>query len=158
MTLISTTTLTGASVTLSSIPTTYKDLKLIIRNYRPATDAAGLYFRFNADATASRHKGIQWSVNTTPQTFSDNYIRIASDSDNTTSQSLIVADIPDYTNTTTWKMVNAYSMNTDPTTTTSFYLYKIIGHYNQTSAITSIELLPDSGNFNAGTALLYGVS
>ena len=48
MTLISTTTLTGASVTLSSIPTTYKDLYLVIRNFKPATDGASFVYRFNA--------------------------------------------------------------------------------------------------------------
>jgi hypothetical protein len=37
-TLISTTTLTGASITLSSIPSTYNTIKLVIRNYKPATD------------------------------------------------------------------------------------------------------------------------
>ena len=39
MTLLSTTTLSGASVTISSIPQTYKNLQLVIQNYKPAVDA-----------------------------------------------------------------------------------------------------------------------
>ena len=45
MTLISTTTLTGASVTLSSIPQTYKNLQLVIRNFKPATDGQQIQMR-----------------------------------------------------------------------------------------------------------------
>ena len=56
MTLISTTTLTGASVTLSSIPQTYNNLRIVIRNFKPATDAEGLRMEFNGDSTANRHR------------------------------------------------------------------------------------------------------
>ena len=160
MTLISTTTLTGASVTLSSIPQTYKNLQLIIRNYKPATDGAGLYFRFNADSTASRHMGKQWSVNTSPQAFAANYAQLMNDTDNTaTTTGLCTVDIPDYTNTSTMKMFVSNAMTTDSTTpATDIGIFKNIGYYNQTTAISSIQLLPDSGNFTSGTALLYGVS
>ena len=49
MTLISTTTLTGSSVTLSSIPGTYKNLQLIVREPKPASDGASFYMRINGD-------------------------------------------------------------------------------------------------------------
>ncbi|CAB4161820.1 hypothetical protein UFOVP794_1, partial [uncultured Caudovirales phage] len=42
MTLLSTTTLTGASVTLSSISGSYNNLQLVIRNFKPATDFANI--------------------------------------------------------------------------------------------------------------------
>jgi len=58
MTLISTTSLTGASVTLSSIPATYKDLKIIIQNYKPATDGATSFgVELNGD-TAARYNTV----------------------------------------------------------------------------------------------------
>ena len=50
MDLLSTTTLTGASVTLSSIPQTYKNLQLVVRNFLPASDAKYLTVRVNADS------------------------------------------------------------------------------------------------------------
>jgi hypothetical protein len=52
MTLINTggTTLTGSSVTISSIPATYIDLYLVIRNPRPASDAVSVNMRVNSDS------------------------------------------------------------------------------------------------------------
>jgi len=55
MTLISTTTLSGASVTLSSIPQTYKSLVMYVRNYQPATNGQLLRFRYNSDSGANRY-------------------------------------------------------------------------------------------------------
>ena len=46
MTLISTTTLSGASITLSSIPQTYNSLYLVVRSFLPATDLRYMFVRF----------------------------------------------------------------------------------------------------------------
>jgi hypothetical protein len=46
MTLISTTTLTGSSILLSSIPQTHKDLQIIIRNFLPASDNIQIRMQF----------------------------------------------------------------------------------------------------------------
>jgi hypothetical protein len=55
MTLISTTTLTGATVTISSIPATYNKLEIYIVNFIPATDGSRIVLRMNSDAGANRH-------------------------------------------------------------------------------------------------------
>ena len=55
MTLISTTSLTGASVTLSSIPSTYNNLQLVIRGYKDNDNGNGAWVRINGDSTANRH-------------------------------------------------------------------------------------------------------
>ena len=156
MTLLSTTTLTGASVTLSSIPGNYTDLRLVIRNFRPATDAATLNMRFNADATASRH-GRDFNVTATAFGATENPITAASD--NGASSSLVAATIYDYANTSTWKIAQIHSaIANNQTTTTSFNSLFNTVFYNQTGAITSLLLIPSSGNFTSGTALLYGVN
>jgi len=149
MTLISTTTLTGASVTLSSIPGTYNNLQLIIQNYQPASDR---YFklRMNSDSTANRHVGGTGAFDSTS-------FYVASNQDSTTSQSLIIINIHNYTNTTTWKFMRAFGVNNNDTTPTNANIENSYGAYNQTGAITSLQLFPDSGNFTSGTALLYGV-
>jgi hypothetical protein len=49
MTLIETLTLSGASVTSSAISGSYQDLRIISRNYKPATDGAALLIRMNSD-------------------------------------------------------------------------------------------------------------
>lgn len=160
MTLLSTTTLSGASVTLSSIPTSYNNLQIIVRNFLPTTDTRSLYIRINGDATANRHAFLSTNSASNAQvvgTFNQADIRISSDQDNAVTQSLVRVNIYDYKNTTTWKMLDFQSIVNDTGTTTSWQLQNGFGYYNQTSAITSLEFLPASGNFTSGTILLYGV-
>lgn len=159
MTLLSTTTLTGASVTLSSIPQTYYSLYLVIRDWLPANDNTEFGFRFNADSTANRHTSVGYGVTqvNTAISFNQTYINTNCGQDNSITNSLINFTIPDYTNTVTWKKCTFEVLNVDPTTTTQLRQCPGIGFYNQTSAVTSLELFPASGNFTSGTALLYGV-
>jgi hypothetical protein len=156
MTLISTTTLTGASVTLSSIPSGYNDLYLVVQNYRPATDNIHLRMRFNSDANADRHNG-----NTTYQQlgagFSSTSFQVTPNNDNTVATNLTTITVPNYLNTSTWKMAFSYSMCVNSTTDTSVIADNFRGVYNQTGAITSLVFFPASGNFTSGTVLLYGV-
>jgi hypothetical protein len=163
MTLINTggTTLTGASVTISSIPSTYQDLRLIIRNFKPATDNAYLYAQINSDATANRYTDTFSSNNDVSggvaRSFNDTGNQISSQQDNTAADGITVVDYIDYTNTTTWRLAYSYSVGNNATTTTSANLRIAINAYNQTVAISSLKLLPSSGNFTSGTAYLYGV-
>lgn len=158
MTLISTTTLSGSTITLSSIPQTYNDLVINIRNYRPVTDGETMRGRFNGDTTASRHNTISTFGGSAATGFTQDYFRIASGSaDNTATTSHYRIHIPDYTNTSAWKYAFIYGLNPDSTTATNFNAALFMPVYNQSSAITSLEIYNSSGNFNAGTVLLYGV-
>lgn len=157
ITLISTTTLTGASVVISSIPATYKNLRLIIRNFLPSATNATINCSFNNDTTASRHQTATGYGGTGTTTFGNTNFQIASASNNTTSQQLAVLDFPDYTNTTTWKNCTYFSITNDPTTSTSFRLLNQMAFYNQTGAISSLLLATNTGTFTSGTAYLYGV-
>jgi hypothetical protein len=156
MVLISTTTLTGASVTLSSIPQTYKNLQLVVRNYKPADDGPELTARFNGDSgTRYRTLSVNQSTNaeflSTSMTFSEQ-------NDNSVATDLVIIDIYDYTNAVTWKTAAGHAFNNNPTTSTNFNYGGFNFFYNQIDAITSIRLAPSAGNFTSGTALLYGVS
>jgi hypothetical protein len=157
MTLISTTTLTGASITLSSIPQTYNSLVMVIRNFLPATDTALLRLRFNADSTANRHYTQETFGNTGGIAFNSTFIATTADNDNGVGSGLTYITFPDYTNATTWKQCFINSLGVDPTTTTSLRNFNAMGNYNQTAAISSFSLLPNVGNFTSGTVLLYGV-
>jgi hypothetical protein len=155
MTLINTggTTLTGASVTISSLPAIYNDLQIVVRNFKPASDQA-LMLRFNGDS-ANRYDYVD--VNGTGN-FSAAQIVISYSNDNGTAEGLSVIDVPDYANTTTWKTLSANSWENDPTTPTNYRFTNRFGAYNQTGAISSITLLPSGGvNFTSGTAFVYGV-
>jgi hypothetical protein len=156
MTLISTTTLTGASITLSSIPQTYNDLQLIIQNYKPAFDGGNLAMRFNADAGANRHVTV--SAITGSGSFGSTRVTLSSANDNSVATGLTVTNIPNYTNTATWKFCNSFSIGVNSTTTTNYEFITINGGlYNQITAISSLELFDPNGNMTSGTVLLYGV-
>lgn len=157
MTLISTTTLSGASISLDSIPQTYVDLKVVVLNFRPSTDGAYTRYRFNNDSTASRYYNSGSYHVSTATAFNANAGDFGDSTDNTTSQSLGEIYIPNYANTSTWKYAITSSINTNEVTTTSFKFTRWWTTYNQTSAISSIQIFPDAGNFSAGTVLLYGV-
>ena len=158
MTLINSggTTLTGASVTISSIPATYKDLQLIVRAFKPASDSRDLRMRFNGDS-ATRYAFRNTNA-TSGTAFGATEIDLSDANDDTVATGLMVITIYDYANTTTWKMSTVQSLTTDSTTTTSFRYQFGAGFYNQTDAINSITLLEGSGgNLTSGTAFLYGV-
>lgn len=156
MTLLSTTTLTGASVSLTSIPTGYTDLRMIIRNFRPNGLNARLNIQFNGD-TATRYADTDLTNPTENSTWSGSSAVISSRSINAASNSLINVQIFDYTNTETWKMGTSDSITNNGTTSTNWNYSRRAFFYNQNSAISSIRLLPNSGDFTSGTVLLYGV-
>ena len=161
MTLISTTSLaSGSSVTINSIPGTYKELRLIIRNFFPSMNGTNLRMRFNGDANA-RYAQVQGFTNL--GNASSTSMNIAGGSltqiGNTSgqNQTLIAVNIPDYANTVTAKMHDSTFFGNSGTSG-GWVGTLTLGGFNQTGAITSIDLLPDQGNFAGGSALLYGVN
>ena len=156
MTLLASGTLSGASLDLTSISGSYQDLRLVIRNLLPATDATKLRLRFNNDSTANRY---QWNSVANGIAFDVSYIELQSYGiDNATSQGINIIDIPDYANSTTWKFCVSNNFNNNSTTSTNVNidsLYK--GIYNQTAAITQLNLYMSSGNFTSGNYYLYGI-
>jgi hypothetical protein len=156
MTLLETLTLSGASVTSSTIPGTYKNLQVIVRNFKPATDNTDLSMRFNSDS-GTRYRSVFTGAGN--QTFNGTDIGLNNNADNSVSQSLSIANIYDYANTTTWKFAFVNRITTDGEFNTSnVNLYNFFCAYNQTSAITTLQFLPSSGNFTSGSVLIYGVS
>jgi hypothetical protein len=148
------TTLTGASITISSIPATYLNLQLVIENYVPATDNAPIHMRFNSDS-GTRYASEKYVYNDN-ETFNNTVIQICQGNDNSVSGGLSITDIFDYA-ATTRKMVECRAITTNSTTTTNFNFAWYYGFFNQTAAITSITLQPTGSGFTSGTAYLYGV-
>jgi hypothetical protein len=158
MTLINTggTTLSGATTSISSIPTTYKNLQLIIRNFKPANDGADLLMRLNGVTTNNILYHLSNRANN--QTFGDPFVKLVEAADNTTAEGLIQMDFYDYANTTAWKNGWGMCSNNNSTTATNFN-YQMTGWVsNQTAAITELTFFCGSGNMTSGTAYLYGVS
>jgi hypothetical protein len=148
--------LTGSSVTLSSIAGTYRDLKLVIFNYRPTTTDLKLMMRFNGATSGYRATP---GTYTGSVTFADTEMFISTTADGgASSQALIVVDIPEYANTTAWKIMTYQSLVNNETTNTNGAWEQNAGLYKSTSAISSITLLPQAGGtFTTGDYVLYGV-
>jgi hypothetical protein len=158
MTLLSTTTLSGASTSISSISGSYNSLVGYIRLFLPASDGGGMFMRFNSDSN-NRYRGYGWNSSSgVSNTFSDNSINVTSANvDNGVTQSFIKFEIPDYANTSTWKTITGYAFTNHETTTTNNVYNSFNTVYNQTGAITALSFHPNSGNMTSGTVLLYGV-
>jgi hypothetical protein len=161
MTLISTTTLTGATVTLSSIPQTYNSLYLVIQNFRPSVDGDYFTFRFNGISTTTYREQLPYQVATDYTKAGDDKIGNSFQflrSDNTTTLGIGSILIENYTNTVTNKTALFRSISNDsanPSTTWRFA--GGVGTSTATSAITSLDFLTTAGTFTSGTVLLYGV-
>ena len=140
----------AASITFSSIASTYTDLRLVINN-----QPYGVDLTFNGDTSGSYSRTTLEGNGTTPDSRRDsNAARIACYRNNPSASGSTFwntnIDIFNYANTSTYKTVLA-------SYTTSSYVYRIVGLWRSTSAITSITVGSYS-NFNAGTnATLYGI-
>ena len=149
----------SASVDFTSIPGTYRELYVYVRNFKPATDGENLVMRFNNDSTANRHQVLFWGdTSAVAQTFTRTFIAVSEANDNSVANGFVWIRIPDYANTSTWKTSTSVGLTVDPTTTTSFRTNFRNGFYNQTGAITQLNFRTDGGtNITSGDFFLYGV-
>lgn len=158
MTLLSTTTLSGASVTLSSISQSYKKLYLVFRNFLPATGGSYLTMNFNSDTGTRYFAGEAFGQGAGIYTFNRAFIYLTGGANNTTTYMTGYATLYDYSNTTTWKMCDVVSFNNDNATPTSLRQNIMSEVFNQIPAITSITIQASAGNLTSGSVLLYGVN
>jgi len=156
----STTTGVVSSFTFNSIPSTYTDIRMIITAM--GGDSAGrLYIQYNGN-TASNYSwtellGNGTSVSSTRSSNTDkNYIAYNVIPGTSSFGFNCLTDIQNYSNTTTFK-TNITRTNWGESQTyqgTAAY----VGLWRQTSAITSIKITPDFGDFQSGsTFTLYGI-
>lgn len=157
MTLINTggTALSGASTTVSSIPATYYNLFVVVQGFKTSHDGDFLYGRFNSDSN-TRYSALGYTQQNN-QSFGQTYLEFSNAQDNSVATNLSYFTIPDYANTTTWKMLQGFSIQVNATTTTNFNILPLSSFYNQTAAITSITFFGSNANFTGGTVYVYGV-
>ena len=156
MTLLSTTTLSGASTTITSISGSYKDLRIIGVDFEPnLNDGRGIRLRYNSDT------GTNYSTRTgsaSNETYGDTSIALNTNLSSTTIVSLMDILIPNYANTDTRKMCYIKSLAANYFTTANIEFTDTNGLYNQTSAISELTFFASSGNLDGGTIYVYGVN
>lgn len=159
MTLLSTTTLSGASTTISSISGSYTNLQIFIYGMTNNTAQGQFKLTFNALGNNNNYTILQFTNNATlaTQINQNDAIYFTYSSDNISRN---------YANNAFSLTVNNYASST------AMKSYSINGYYmgnsfnqgvngggglNITSAVNQIVLSNTGGNFSAGTCLIYGV-
>lgn len=156
MTLLSTTTLSGASTTISSIDQTYVNLLVVISGAN-ATSNYYLTIAPNGSTNICWQSGTQRSTTNTVVGQSANYILTGLFDNMGTGQTgnVFQMEIVNYASTTARKAYNTSSLYRTNTPTT--VAENTGGGIDTTSAISSLVFAPTSGTFSAGTVLIYGV-
>jgi hypothetical protein len=155
MTSIATGTMSGSSISLTSIPTGYVNLVLQVTGWYGSTDTK-MAIRFNNDATANYNATTGASI--VNGNFGASYFVSDDGQDNSSGKSFMEMTIANYTNTTSWKTSSSFAITNNLTTPANYNFYKVTGFWGSTSAINRIDMIPESGgNWSAGTYTLYGV-
>ena len=148
-TLLTSGTLSGASVSLTSISQSYQDLQLIMTNVVPATSGEGIVLNVNSGGNNYFYATI--NANGTWSTTNNTDVLLTSGQG--TSQQFMTINISNYTSTA----ASAFS-SWGWTNDTNNYKRNYIGFIRASAAITSIQMkVQDATNYTSGNYYLYGI-
>jgi hypothetical protein len=156
-TLLSTTSLSGASTTISSISGSYNSLYVVIYGVTNASTNNMFYCYANGSTTIAFNAGTISSI-----AFSSNDWIIPLTGDQgvhplrTDSNNIYTLEIDAYASTTSVKSYNSRGFFTTSGTTGRGIIMG--GGIRTTSAITSLTFISAGGNLSTGTVLIYGVN
>lgn len=161
MTLISSTSLSGASTTVSSIPSTYKNLFVLLTKVYCNSNDYPIQIRFNSDSSGNyTNSGIAWygsaqgSSSNSDTQWQPTRVKMRNAADATLNL-FGTLNIYNYTSTSSRFFVsNIFSADSGGVQSGSFDL----GNYKGSSAISSITVIAGGVNFSGGTMAVYGVS
>ena len=155
MTVLASGSLSGASVVLSSISSSYYNLQLVVRNFTPSTTQNNLTIRVNGVSTTSYRRVTGTSEANT--TFNETQVDVGeSGQKGSGSDALHIINFYDYANSTTRKLWNWISVQ-NPATSANINASAQYGITSPTTAISSITMLSGAGNLASGDYILYGV-
>lgn len=156
MTPIATNTTNAAvsSVDFTSIPQGYTDLVLVYTGSGTSVNTQGIRVRFNSDTATNYSDTMLRGTGSAAASYRDttqSFILFVSNNTNT-SQMNGIMNIMNYSNTTTYK--SCLIRANDP----SARIEALVGLWRSTAAITSVNIIPESGTINSGcTFTLYGI-
>jgi len=154
MTLLSTTALSGTTVTISSINQTYNSLMIFLLNPTWGTGTAQLWLRAQSSSDIEGSGGAMWNsgASTATASISGTNINVtATGNSNSAGKACALWTINNYASTTAFK---PFSISSGDDTKGSFQG----GVIATNTAISSIELANQFGyTFNGGSIVIYGV-
>jgi hypothetical protein len=157
MTLLSTTTLSGASTTISSISGSYKHLLVMIKDaYTTGADTITLQFN---GTTSSNYGNRMFRVTGTTldaATANNTYIRLSEASSNTDWSNVNNGEfwVWRYTDTSNIEVSSSFAGYDGSAKTGTINE----GRFNASAAVTSITIGLTGNSFSAGTVYIYGVN
>jgi hypothetical protein len=163
MTLISTTTLSGATTTLSSIPQTYNSLYLVITGVTGNTSDNRLRCLPNNVNNLSNYTGMHIAD---PTTFGQGFavhneairLVVSASTDRTDPNNSFAFTIDNYTSSTRYKPFEYYGFYVNSSGGVSNNVVIAGGAFRSNTAITSLVFdYGGTNTFAGGTVLLYGV-
>ena len=153
----------AASIDFTSIPAGFETLIVVIQGQTSAASTQSLLMRFNGD-TAGNYDWNRWNrflpvaANTSAGVGSTSMDVASFNASSVTSRAAIATiEVPGYSRTTFFKMLQSLSSVSTGATTGDQFNQVASGVWRSTAAINQITLLLASGNFVTGTvATLYG--
>lgn len=157
MTLINTggTSLSGSSTTISSIPSTYKSLYILVDAVRNTTNGTSASYRFNSDTGTKYVSREYYDTDAQPIQVS-NGVQMYNNFSNASPYGTVVITIPNYTSTG-YKLLTSISAADSSATAGYSYFYQRNRAYFGSGAINSITFYT-SDSFAGGTVYVYGVN
>lgn len=158
---IATTTLgsAAASITFSSIPSTYTDLRIVLVG-SDSSIAANPYLRFNGSTSLYSQTVLGGSNNIAYSTsYASNafiYLLATNNPPASTTMQFYTVDVFSYAGSTYKTVLTTTSMDANGNTQST--IERSVGLFRSTSAITSLELNSSAGTWNIGTtATIWGI-
>lgn len=150
MTLLSTTTASGASTTVSSISGAYNQLRVYLLGIAYNSND-NFFFRPNGSSTISSYSGVNYTPAAISTTNGD--MNIGANVTAGLALRSIAITIDNYASATHYKSFLSYGI-----VNAGDRPALIGGSIGTTSAITSFTIIVPTGSFSAGTILVYGVN
>ena len=158
MTSIASGSLSGSALSLTSISGSYKNLQLVLRNATPSVPTDWRLKVNNLGTSVYDQVGYNGANTTFTNIASTSLTRFSATYNNPidAAGTSMVVNFYDYAKTTSYKQVNIFhSYGKNSGGQDNFWL---TGNVRESNAITRIDVTLDSGTFNAGTYILYGVN
>jgi hypothetical protein len=156
MTLLSTTSLSGATTTISGISGTYTDLQIVLQGITAATANGKIRIAPNGSTNISSQSGGDQAA-TDFRRVAGNYILLEdfNQTNRTNSQNSFTIKISRYATADSVKsyIISGVFENSDGNRGGTIYG----GGITTSSAISSLDISYSGGDFTAGTVLIYGV-
>lgn len=157
MTLLSTTSLSGATTTISSISQAYNSLFFVMYGVTAAGNG-NMRVQPNGSSSTStmvHARGESAAGSSTAQSIATNLDFSTVGWDGTNSDNVVSVRIDNYTSSSNFKSVNMFGSYRNSSGNTSVFVSG--GAIVSNTAITSLVFSQAGGNLSAGTVLLYGV-